>query len=184
MRHLKAGKKFGRNSGHRRAMMRNLVTSLFVHERITTTDVKAKELRRVAERLVTKASRLSALAETSSDKLSQADRAKLVHVRRVVQRHVRNWGTDREDKQVDVLWKLFTVLGPRFADRPGGYTRIVKLPNPRKGDGAPLSIVEFVDYEPGTKSAGADGEGEGKGKGLLGGLLKNKKESGGEAAQE
>ena len=97
MRHLKAGKKFGRNSGHRRAMMRNLVTSLFVHERITTTDVKAKELRRVAERLVTKASRLSALAETSPEKLSQADRAKLVHARRVVQRHVRNWGTDRED---------------------------------------------------------------------------------------
>jgi large subunit ribosomal protein L17 len=160
-------------------MMRNLVTSLFVHERITTTDMKAKELRRVAERLVTKAARVSSLATQAPGRLSQSDRARLVHARRVVARHLRAWATDREDNEVDVLWKLFSVLGPRFAERNGGYTRIVKLPNLRKGDSAPLSIVEFVDFEE-AAAATADGEsaatedGPAKKKGLLGGLFGRK----------
>ena len=156
--------------------MRNLVTSFFVHERITTTDAKAKELRRVAERLVTKAARVSELATQAPARLSQSDRARLVHARRVVSRHVRAWATDREDNEVDVLWKLFSVLGPRFAERNGGYTRIVKLPNLRKGDSAPLSIVEFVDFEEAAAATAAEGGesaegGTEKKRGLLGGIF-------------
>jgi large subunit ribosomal protein L17 len=159
-------------------MMRNLVTSFFVHERITTTDMKAKELRRVAERLVTKAARVSSIATQAPGRLSQADRARLVHTRRIVARHLRAWATDREDNEVDVLWKLFAVIGPRFAERNGGYTRIVKLPNLRKGDSAPLSIIEFVDFEEAAAATAADdSDAEGKPekkKGLLGGIFGKK----------
>ncbi len=155
-------------------MLRNLVTSLFVHERVTTTDAKAKELRGVAERLVTKAGRISDLSARNPGDLSQSERAKIVHARRVASKHVRGWSIDRDENEVDVLWKLFTVLGPRFVDRPGGYTRIVKLPKLRKGDGAPMSIIEFVDYEEAMEAAGGDdgaaGDGEKK-KGLLGRIL-------------
>jgi large subunit ribosomal protein L17 len=176
MRHQKAGRKFGRNSSHRRAMMRNLVTSLLVHERVATTDSKAKELRRVAERLVSKATRVSELADESPSKLSQSDRARLLHARRVASKHVRSRATDRSNNEVDVLWKLFTVLGPRFVERPGGYTRIVKLPKPRKGDAAPMSIVEFVDYDDVFEAASAEEDGGEKKRGLLGNLFGGKKE--------
>jgi large subunit ribosomal protein L17 len=155
-------------------MMRNLVTSLIVHERVTTTDMKAKELRRVAERLVTKAARVSGLASKDPKRLSQEDRAKLVHARRVVARHVRLRGSDREQQDVDVLWKLFTEIGPRFSERAGGYLRITKLPNLRKGDGAPLSIVEFVERaaEAGGEEGAAAGAGSAGGKEARGGLLR------------
>lgn len=158
-------------------MMRNLVTSLLVHERVTTTDAKAKELKRVAERLVTKATRVSEFADENPGRLSQSERARLVHARRVAAKHVRAWSVDRDENEIDVLWKLFTVLGPRFAERPGGYTRIVKLPNPRKGDAAPMSIVEFVDYDEVMETMGGDEEGGGgaKKRGLLGGLFGGKK---------
>ena len=158
-------------------MMRNLVTSLVVHERVTTTDAKAKELRRVAEKLVTKAARVSELSNQEPDRLSQEERAKLVHSKRVVSKHLRKFATDRENNEVDVLWKLFSVLGPRFAERPGGYTRIVKLPNPRKGDNAPMSIIEFVDYDE-VFGAMDDDEGEEGGEkkgGILGSLFKGRK---------
>ena len=158
-------------------MLRNLVTSLFVHERVTTTDAKAKELRRVAERLVTKASRVSELTDSNPDRLSQTERAKLVHARRVAARHVRPWATDSKEKEVDVLWKLFAVLGPRFTERPGGYTRIIKLPNLRKGDAAPMSLVEFVDYEDGAEASESKDGGDEKKKGLIGSLFSGKKKS-------
>lgn len=184
MRHLKAGKKFGRNSSHRKAMMRNLVTSLFVHERVKTTDTKAKELRRVAERLVTKATRVSDLADANPSRMSQEDRARLLHARRTVARYVRRHATDRQNNEVDVLWKLFEVLGPRFAERPGGYTRIVKLPNLRKGDAASMSLVEFVDFDEAAETAVSTDKDKGrkpKGrggllKGLFGGRKKKEKE--------
>ena len=145
-------------------MMRNLVTSLIVHERVTTTDMKAKELRRVAERLVTKAVRVSDLIEQNPKRLSQEDRARLVHARRVVARHLRARSVDAEQQDVDVIWKLFEDIGPRFVDRPGGYLRITKLPHLRKGDAAPMSVVEFVEG-PSATPAGEEGK---KGRGMGG----------------
>jgi len=117
MRHRKAGRKLGRESAHRKAMMRNMATSLLDHERITTTLWKAKELRSFAEPLITAAKKDSLAARR--------------HVARDVQ--------DRE-----VLRKLFSQLGPRYADRPGGYTRIYRLGH-RRGDAAELAVIELVD---------------------------------------
>lgn len=119
MRHQKSGRKLGRVGEHRRALFRNQLRSLVIHERIVTTLPKAKELRPIAERMVT-------LAKDSES----------VHARRMAGR----WIEDRS-----LVKRLFTEIGPRFVNRPGGYTRIVKL-GPRRGDGAELAILEFVDY--------------------------------------
>ena len=120
MKHRVVGRKLGRTSAHRLALLRNLSTSLFEKERITTTLMKAKELRPFAERLLTLSKR-----ET-------------LHARRQVLRHVR-------DK--NVVSKMFDTLSARYAQRPGGYTRIVKL-GPRRGDSAEMAIIELVGYEP------------------------------------
>ncbi|MHB8764474.1 MAG: 50S ribosomal protein L17 [Deferrisomatales bacterium] len=117
MRHRKTGRKLGRDSSHRKALFRNMVTSLFEHGRIETTDAKAKEVRRVAEKLITLGKRGD------------------LHARRRVLAYVR---------LKDVAAKLFSEIGPRFAQRPGGYTRIVKL-GVRRGDAAPVSILELVE---------------------------------------
>ena len=117
MRHRKKGRKLPRTASHRRAMLRNLATSLFRHERIETTTAKAKELRPYAERLI-----------------SLARRGDL-HARRLVARKIQ----DRE-----VLGKLFDEISSRYAERPGGYTRILKLGN-RKGDAAEISLIELVN---------------------------------------
>ncbi len=126
MRHGKKIAKLGRTASHRKAMLSNMMTSLFAHERITTTQTRAKELKRTAERVITFA--------------KQGD----LHARRRVLRVI-------EDKQV--VAKLFDELGPRYKSRNGGYTRVVKL-GPRRGDGAFMSIVELVDRpgEGGTDS--------------------------------
>jgi len=120
MRHNAGYRKLGRTSSHRRALLRNLATDLFRHERLTTTMPKARELRPYAERLITLARR---------DDL---------HARRQVVMQI-------ADKTV--VKKLFDTLGPRFATRPGGYTRALKL-GPRLGDGADMAIVELVGSEP------------------------------------
>ena len=120
MRHNVGYRKLGRTSGHRRALLRNLATDLFRHERLKTTLPKARELRPFAEKLITLARR---------DDL---------HARRQVLRQI----TDKT-----VVKKLFDTLGPRFAARPGGYTRALKL-EPRPGDGADMAIVELVGSEP------------------------------------
>ena len=117
MRHRKKGRKLQRTASHRRAMLRNLATSLFRHERIETTTAKAKELRPYAERLITLARRGD------------------LHARRLVARKIQ----DRE-----VLGKLFDEISLRYAERPGGYTRILKLGN-RKGDSAEISLIELVN---------------------------------------
>jgi large subunit ribosomal protein L17 len=160
MRHLNAGRKFGRNTSHRRAMFRNLAANLIAHERIETTDVKAKELRRVAERLITKAIRLGDVAYTKFDDLKPADRAKRLHAQRVVGAYLPRFGTRMEDgetKKVDLVEKVFVDLAKRFQGRPGGYTRIVKL-GPRRGDNASMSIIEFVGEMKGEGSASPEGE--------------------------
>jgi large subunit ribosomal protein L17 len=146
MRHLNAGRKFGRNSSHRRAMFRNLAANLIAHERIETTDEKAKELRRVAERLITKAIRLGDVAYTKNEDLKPADRAKRLHAERLVGAFIPRFGTKQdggETKKIDLVEKVFIDLAKRFQGRAGGYTRIVKL-GPRRGDAANMSLIEFV----------------------------------------
>ena len=148
MRHLNAGRKFGRNTSHRRAMFRNLAANLVAHERIETTEAKAKELRRVAERLITKAKRLGAVAYTPQSQLSPQDKARRLHVQRLVSAFLPRFGVipgpDNKGKRVDLVEKVFLDLAKRFAERPGGYTRILKL-GPRRGDNAPMVYIEFVE---------------------------------------
>jgi large subunit ribosomal protein L17 len=158
MRHGNSGRKFDRNSSHRRAMLRNLTANLVLHERIETTDAKAKELRRVAERLITKAMRLGDVAFTAQDKLSADDKARRLHAQRLVSAYIPRWGVRTakggETTKIDLVEKVFVELAKRFKGRPGGYTRIVKL-GPRRGDNAPISIIEFVGE---LAQAGAEGD--------------------------
>lgn len=128
-------------------MFRNLAANLVNHERIITTDAKAKELRRVTERLITKAKRLGAVAHTPSDQLSPADKAKRLHVARLVGSFLPRWGVERDGTKRDLVEKVLIDLAKRMAERPGGYTRIVKL-GPRRGDGASMSLIELVDAPP------------------------------------
>jgi large subunit ribosomal protein L17 len=129
MRHRKTGRKLSRTSAHRDAMFRNMVTSLLLHEQIRTTDAKAKELRSYADRLVTLGKRGT------------------LHARRQALSFVRSRA---------VVKKLFEEIAPRFENRPGGYTRVIKL-GIRSGDAAPLSIIELTD-----RGEGAAGEAEKK----------------------
>jgi len=151
MRHLKAGRKFGRNPSSRRAMFRNLTANLITHERIETTDAKAKELRRVAEKLITKAVRLGEVAyEKPSDSSDRTRIAKRLHVARQIGAFIPRFGTaideDGDAVQVDLIEKVLIDLAKRYQHRPGGYTRITKL-GPRRGDNAPMSIIELIDEE-------------------------------------
>lgn len=120
MRHRKQGRKLGRTSGHRRALWRNLALSLFIHERITTTPAKAKEARKLAERMITLA------------------KQKTLHSRRRAMAFLQ----DRE-----VVDKLFDDIAPRYEARNGGYTRILRLDQNRLGDNAPQVIFELVGPE-------------------------------------
>lgn len=146
MRHRKSGRQFGRNTSHRRAMFRALAANLVVHERIETTDAKAKELRRIVERLIGRAIRLGPIAYTVQDELSVAERARRLAAQRHLGQFLQRFAVAQDGdttKQVDIVEKVFVDLAKRFRDRPGGYTRIVKI-GPRRGDNAPMSIIEFV----------------------------------------
>ena len=133
MRHLKSGRKLSRNSSHRWALIRNLITSLLREEKIRTTDSKAKELRRWADRVIT-------LSKQGS-----------LHARRQALGIV-------QDKAV--VRKLFDTIAPRFKDRPGGYTRIIKI-GLRRGDAAPISLIELVASAE-TSAAPVGGEKKGR----------------------
>lgn len=122
MRHVKGNKKLGRKPAHRLSMLRNQVMSLIEHEKITTTEAKAKETRKMAERVIRLASR-------------EGDDG--VHRRRLVSRVV----TNRE-----ILKKLFAEIGPKYVRRPGGYTRILKTGR-RRGDNAEMCVLELVEGE-------------------------------------
>ena len=117
MRHLKAGRKLNRTSAHRKALFRNLVTSLIEHEQVRTTDAKAKELRRIADRMITLGKRGS------------------LHARRQALAYIR---------RRSVVSKLFDEVAARFKERPGGYTRVVKIGH-RHGDAAHMSVIELTD---------------------------------------
>jgi large subunit ribosomal protein L17 len=144
MRHRKDGRQFSRDSPHRRAMFRNLAGNLITHERIVTTDAKAKELRRVTDKLITKAKRLGPAAHTPQAELNDEQKAKRLHVSRQLEKFLPRHGVDSEGEKHNLVEKVMIQLSKRFADRPGGYTRIIKL-GQRKGDGAHMSIIEFVD---------------------------------------
>jgi large subunit ribosomal protein L17 len=147
MRHRNSGRKFDRNTSNRRAMLRNLTANLILHEKIETTDAKAKELRRVAERLITKARRLGQVAYTPQTELSPKDKAKRLAASRIIAAYIPRFGVRVETggaaTKVDLVEKILLDLAKRYANRPGGYTRIVKF-GPRRGDNAPISLIELV----------------------------------------
>lgn len=134
MRHQNSGRKFSRSSSHRKAMFRNMVTSLIEHERITTTEPKAKELRRFVEKTITISLRLGDILQKPKDQRTPAEQGKYIHALRMASRMIRT----RE-----VLHKLFDEVAPKLAGRPGGYTRILKV-GQRVGDAAPMAIIELV----------------------------------------
>ena len=138
MRHLKGRPKLNRTSSHRTAMLRNMVTSLMDHGRIKTTEAKAKEVRRIADKVITLSKRVpaSALSGVEGDELS-ALKAKRLHAIR----QARFWVRDPA-----VLSKVFQVYGDAYAGRGGGYTRVLKIGR-RAGDNAPMSVVELVDLD-------------------------------------
>ncbi len=168
MRHRKAGRKFGRNTSHRRAMFRNLAGNLVLHERIETTEAKAKELRRVIERLISKATRLGDDLTADVGKLKEGERNRVlsarVHATRLVSAFLPKKATktlpggDFED--VDPVHKLFNEIAPRYMDRikqgkGGGYTRIIRTSD-RRGDNAPLVIIELLGAPEGAKAVKAE----------------------------
>ena len=120
MRHQRSGKKLGRDSAHRKALYANLTASLIEHGRIRTTESKAKAVRPVAEKMIT-------LGRDGS-----------IHARRQALAFLRSQ---------EIVHLLFSEVAPRFRDRPGGYTRVVKL-GPRQGDAAPMAYLELVDFVP------------------------------------
>jgi large subunit ribosomal protein L17 len=125
MRHHRSGRKLGRDASHRKAMYANLASALIEHGRIKTTVAKAKEVRPVAEQMITLGRRGDVAARRHALKFLRSQ---------------------------DIVHKLFTEVAPRFADRPGGYSRIVRL-GPRQGDAAEMAYLELVDYVPPTVSA-------------------------------
>ncbi len=125
MNHRKTGRKLGRSGAHRKSLFRNMVTSLLDHEQIQTTDAKAKELRGVAEKMITLGKRGT------------------LHARRQALQTIRS---------KDVTAKLFSDLADRYRERPGGYTRVIKL-GQRAGDAAPMAIIELVDRDGAEGSA-------------------------------
>jgi large subunit ribosomal protein L17 len=128
-------------------MFRNLAANLILHERIETTDAKAKELRRVAERLITKARRLGEVAYTPHEKLKAKDQARRLATKRLLGAFLPRFGTklvEGAPKQVDLVEKVLLDLAKRFESRPGGYTRIIKLGD-RRGDNAPMVLIELLD---------------------------------------
>jgi large subunit ribosomal protein L17 len=119
MRHRKAGRKFGRDTSSRRAMLRNLAANLVTHERIETTDAKAKELRRVAERLITKAKRLGPVAHKPFAELDAADRSRRIHVERLLGAFLPRWGVKADGSKIDLVAKIMTDSREALRRAPG-----------------------------------------------------------------
>jgi len=149
MRHRRAGVHLSRPTAHRKALFSNLVAALLTNERIQTTDAKAKETRRLAERTITWARRVGDILSKKADRRTPDESARVVHAVRMARRVVR----DRV-----AVSKLFDDIAPRFAARRGGYTRIVKI-GQRPGDAAPMSLLELMpDDAPKAAPAGKTGE--------------------------
>ncbi len=154
MRHQRNRHKLGRSPSHRKALLMNLSREVFDHERIQTTEAKAKELRRIAEPVITWGTKVADIIDKDPDKLDAEEKAAIVHAYRMARRVL---------KQRDALDKLFRELGPRFRGRPGGYIRVLKY-RIRPGDAAPMSIVELIPGDaPAQPKAAKDDDGGGKG---------------------
>ena len=138
MRHRKAGRKLNRDSDHRKALRRNLTADLFAHGEIVTTEAKARMIRPVAERIITIAKRGLAKGDIAAVNARRLAAAKIYRFRTIEE--------DYEYVEIDVLAKLFNEIAPKYADRPGGYTRMIKLP-PRSGDNAKMAMVQLVEGE-------------------------------------
>jgi large subunit ribosomal protein L17 len=169
MRHRRAGVHLSRTSAHRKALFSNLVAALLTNERIRTTDAKAKETRRLAERTITWARRVGDVLTKKPDRRSSEESARVVHAVRMARRVVRDRGA---------VLRLFDEIAPRFLARRGGYTRIVKL-GQRPGDAAPMSLLELMPDEGATAPSGG---GEGDKKESKGKAAAPKKGQAGEAA--
>jgi large subunit ribosomal protein L17 len=163
MRHKRAGLHLSRTAAHRKALFSNMVAALLTYERIRTTEVKAKEIRRLAERTITWARRLGPILSKKPEKRTAEEKARVVHAMRMALRMVR----DR-----DAVLKLFEEIGPRYLSRHGGYTRLMKVAQ-RPGDAAPMALLELIPSDggqaaskdaPKTEEKKAKGEGKGKSK--------------------
>lgn len=146
MRHQKAGRKLGKKSAHRHAMFSNMLASLVIHERIETTDAKAKELKRLADRTISWGTSVGDLTAKGRAKLDAAEKAQVVHAMRMAGRYI---------KSAEALEKLFGEVAPRMRGRPGGFTRVLKT-RIRVGDAAPMSFVELVGRELPTEDKASD----------------------------
>jgi large subunit ribosomal protein L17 len=163
MRHRKSGRKLNRNASHRKAMFRNMANALFEHEEIVTTVAKAKELRPFAEKMITLARRGAAAnrdAEKIREQAAGMDKASsrraelmaewrqkvapVLHIRRLLISRLGNHRIEKDDDYDTVVQKLIGSIGPRYADRPGGYTRILKLATRRLGDAGPQALISLV----------------------------------------
>ena len=140
MRHRVSGRKLGRDSAHRKALRKNMIAELLVHEQILTTEAKARMLRPAAEKIITMAKR----------GLAKNDPAQAVHARRLVAARIARFRQAEDEDgvagEVDVVKKLFNDIAPRYANRPGGYTRMVKI-GKRSGDNADMAMIMLIDEE-------------------------------------
>lgn len=140
MRHRVSGRKLGRDTAHRKALRKNMIAELLIHEEILTTEAKARMLRPAAEKIITLAKR----------GLAKDDPAQTVHARRLAAARISRYREiENEDgliEEVDVVKKLFDDIAPRYADRPGGYTRVVKI-GKRSGDNADMAMIMLVEEE-------------------------------------
>lgn len=140
MRHRVRGRRLGRDSAHRKALRRNMIADLIAHERVITTEAKARMLRPAAERVITVAKR----------GLAKEDDAALVHARRIAGTKMARTRVVEDDlgarTEVDTIKKLFDEVAPRYMERPGGYTRIIKMPR-RPGDAAKMAMIMLVEED-------------------------------------
>lgn len=141
MRHRVSGRRLGRDTAHRKALRKNMIAELLIHEQILTTEAKARMLRPAAEKIITLAKRGLANGEQ--------DPSRAVHARRLVAARVARYRVVQDEggaEEVDVVKKLFDDIAPRFAERPGGYTRLIKI-GKRSGDNADMAMLMLVDEE-------------------------------------
>lgn len=140
MRHRVSGRRLGRDTAHRKALRKNMIAELLIHEEILTTEAKARMLRPAAEKIITLAKR----------GLAKDDPAQTVHARRLAAARLARFrevaNEDGYVEEVDVVKKLFDDIAPRYADRPGGYTRVVKI-GKRSGDNADMAMIMLVDED-------------------------------------
>jgi len=140
MRHRVSGRRLGRDTAHRKALRKNMIAELLIHEEILTTEAKARMLRPATEKIITLAKR----------GLAKDDPAQTVHARRLATTRLARFRLAEDEdgliEEVDVVKKLFDDIAPRYADRPGGYTRMVKI-GKRSGDNADMAMIMLVDED-------------------------------------